>query len=382
MLTKEVIRLDIIQRMNLARILFHLVAAVSLGGCVSGGPGTVSSPTPRAGKPAVRNVDCRQASELRALAEHARQLGNEAYPKILALLVEDTLRSPQSFDIVFKRPLASGNLGEASGAAIRLNGDWFARNPSQLDPVLIHELVHVAQQYPAGAPPYWVEGMADFVRYKLGYTNGWSCPQCSEKYPHYTSGYWCAGAFLLYVDATCGSNVVRQLNTALRRGAYADTLFVKATGKTLDVLWAEFEKTPAFTSRAAEINKLYADLGYVNGKPPKDIATRLSQLPGGALTIDAANFLVRLFDQSQLPGLVKMKGEHGQISLIADPLDLLKESNSEAYPVSRTVEIRKSGDLSIRHYTIVRAAPGTPWQLQQAWRTSPDGRIIEEYPIP
>src|SRR5205823_4077794 len=113
------------------------------------------------------------------------------------------------------------------------NPGWFEKNPANLDIFLIHEMAHVAQQYKSKAPSYWQEGVADYVRYKLGYTNGWSCPQCSVKYPHYTSGYWCAGAFLLYLDATYGSNVVRQLNTELRRGSYSEAIFAKATGMHL-----------------------------------------------------------------------------------------------------------------------------------------------------
>ena len=53
------------------------------------------------------------------------------------------------------------------------------------------------------------KGIADYARYKVGFTKGWGCPECSGEFPHYTSGWSCAGAFLLYLDKTYGSNVVR-----------------------------------------------------------------------------------------------------------------------------------------------------------------------------
>src|SRR5207244_1120657 len=104
-------------------------------------------------------------------------------------------------------------------------------NPDNLDKILIHEMVHVAQSFKVAS--YWREGLADYVRYKLGYTNGWACPQCSEDYPHYTSGYWCAGAFLLWMDAIYGTKLIHELNQALRRGSYSEELFSIVTGKTL-----------------------------------------------------------------------------------------------------------------------------------------------------
>src|SRR6516225_689926 len=104
-----------------------------------------------------------------------------------------------------------------------------------LDAVLIHEMAHVGQ----GAkwyrwfrtPRYWQEGIADFVRFKLGYTNGVGCPQCSVEFPHYTSGFWCAGAFLVYLDQHYGSNLVQQLNSQICQGNYAPGLFEQTTGR-------------------------------------------------------------------------------------------------------------------------------------------------------
>jgi hypothetical protein len=126
-------------------------------------------------------------------------------------------------------------------------------------------------------PSYWTEGIADYARIKLGHTNAWQCPQCDEHYPDYKTGYKCAAAFLLYLDAAFGSDTTRQLNAALRRAAYSDRFFAQATGKTLDQLWADFQTTRAYTPIAADFNELRQALDYTNSQPPKDLGPRLEK---------------------------------------------------------------------------------------------------------
>ena len=363
-------------------ICLLIIVTVSLCGCASG---RFAVPRRHIGtdKGRVRNVDCSQTPEIRELAEYARRVGNEMYPKILALLADDSSKLPRRFDIVFKKNLA-GYFGMTVGATINLRAEWFAKNPTDLDGTLIHEMSHVVQKYPSKAWDYWGEGIADYVCYKLGYTNEWNWPHCSFEYPHYTSGYCCAGVFLMFVDATYGPDVVRQLNAELRRGSYSDSFFAKATGKSVDALWAEFQKTPAFTSIAAETLKLQAGLGYVNGRAPKDISRRLTayllQQSGGALTLEATDFLAKLVENDQLPGIWKSHGR-GFSWGIGGP-NLGKESGSAAYPACRTFCGRKTDDPSTYNYIVVRPSKQGGWKLQRAWQTAPDGRILEEYPVP
>lgn len=393
-------------------------AAVCLHGCASG-PSTVSSKRTAADKAFVRKVDYSQAPETKELAERARQIGDEMYPKILTLLADDGGNLPQQFDIVFKKHLSYDNhqgvKGVTKGSKIHLDSYFLANNPVYLDVVLVHEMAHVAQDYEwyrgFNRPSCWREGIADYVCYKLGYTNGPRCPECAFEHPHYTSGYTCAGAFLLYMDTACGSDVVRQLNRALRRGSYSDRLFVTATGKSLEELWAEFQKTPAFTPIATEINKLRDQLGYTNGRPPKNIrarfeaylrqrhaASEISELrqslgyvdgkpprnvvdrypvlqyfkqPAGVLTQEAAKFLGALGQKGELPGWSKDIW-----------FDLIPDGWSVHFPVSRTFHGHKIGDQALYHYTIVRESQDRSWKMQRAWRTGPDGRVIEEYPVP
>lgn len=126
-------------------------------------------------------------------------------------------------------------------------------------------------------PLYWIEGIADYACAKLGHTNVSNCPECGRDYPDYHDGYKCAAAFLLYIDSIYGADVVRSLNAAIREGAYEDRFFQRETGRTLDELWSDFQKTSAYTPFAADLNELHQALAYQAGKPPKDINARLEK---------------------------------------------------------------------------------------------------------
>ena len=406
--------------MNAIRLVSAVTATVCLGGCASGGGLTLSTKSTVAGKESVRKVDFRQEPEMKKLAERARQIGNQVYPKILAVLAEDTSNLPQRFDIVFKKHTWGGYPGVTRGAKIRLNAGWLSDHPVYLDTVLSHEMAHVAQDYgwyrSLKIPWYWREGIADYARCKLGYTNGWGCPQCSPNFPHYTSGWSCAGAFLLYLDAAYGSNTVRQLNAVLRQSSYSDRFFANATGRSLGQLWMEFQKTPAFMPIVAEINQLYEALGnlkgkpfeefqarfeaylknhhadaeinklhealaYVNGRPPKDVLDRYKEYlyfgrPAGYLTEEAVEFLGSLDEKGQLPG-TEPPDHVGELLTIDS-----EAAFSSVFPVSRTFYLSKKGDPSLYYYLVFRASEESAWKLQKAWRIGPDGGLLEEYPVP
>src|SRR5438046_10710191 len=76
--------------------------ALHLCGCASS-RSTVSTKSVGADAPSVRKVDYRRTPEVNELAERARQLGDEMYPKVLALLADDTAKLPRQFDIVFRK---------------------------------------------------------------------------------------------------------------------------------------------------------------------------------------------------------------------------------------------------------------------------------------
>jgi hypothetical protein len=89
-----------------------------------------------------------------------------------------------------------------------------------------------------------------------------------------------------------------------------------------------------------------------------------------AATATAGTFLKDLQSKGRLPGWSKEE----QFQPVGGKFHLAANST--------TFEVRKQGDPSTYHYTVIRAAKNGSWKLQRAWRTDPDGRTIEEFPGP
>lgn len=370
----------------------------------------------------VRKIVVGQNPSMRAVAERARKIADLYYPAVCALLDDGHSDFPKQLDICFTQ-IPNGNMAQTRLDQIRLNAqylDEFKNEPGTLDQVLVHEMTHVAQHYyrpiigrwlvdnPRPAR-FWVEGMADYVCFRLGVTNHLHCGECNAVFPHYKDGYSCAAAFLLYLERTYNRAMVPRLNTTLRRGGHSDGFFFQMTGKDLATLWTEFRQTPAFTRGAARMLDLQHSLGFVDGKAPKDIEQRLKSFmeahgdePARELIKDArvqgqtANdiqtrlslvyyftqpggtaeaFMLRLRKHHELPGF--SKGEHGTLSYTLSSRDL-----SVTFPVTRAFTASKHGETSIYHYTVYRGAEDTGWQLQRAWQTGADDTVVTEFPVP
>jgi hypothetical protein len=371
----------------------------------------------------VRSVDYAGLPQAKALAERARQIGNQMYPEVCAQLLDGKSRAPRHFDISFKKELAHGNSGGTQINHIYLNAKYleeWKRDIATFDSVLVHEMAHVAQHYERPiigkwivfhhTPSSWlVEGIADYVTFKLGETNGWRCAECSSSFPDYRDGYSCAAAFLFYIEREYDKDIVTKLNTRLRHGGFSEELFAKWTGKDLPTLWGDFQKTSGFTPSAARMLDLQQSLGFVAGKPPKDVEQRLAryleksldpptrklitgaQIPGlaagnlnGRLAIlayftqpggTAEAFITDLKNRNKLPGF--SNDDHGTLSGALNTRDLAPK-----FPIIRSFTAEKlDGDGSTYHYSIFRASPDSDWALQRAWRTTPEGGLLEEYSV-
>ncbi|HEV8540753.1 MAG TPA: basic secretory protein-like protein [Verrucomicrobiae bacterium] len=422
-------------------LAFGLMAA-ALAGCFNQRAAT-SGATPSTIR-SIRKVRFEGTAEMPELAAQARSLGDELYPKVVRLLGDDTQARARQIDIVFKRNLtgqfkgalkrSARNMpkfgtftlpGAAQGTTIYLDVEELKKDPSDLERLLLHEMAHTAQGYRWyrfwRAPYYWREGVADYVAYQLTRTNiagagGTSCARCSALWPHYTSGYACAAAFLIFVEGAYDPKIVPKLQRALWSGSYDDALFQAATGKALEELWAEFLRTSAVTSIAAKMNMVYEALGYKGGNPPADVEARFSvyleRQPNGAEISrllglsslsgkpipdiqtrialylyfseqgdsggSAAAYLYRLGERGELPGF--NKGDH---AALIEPLTLADiDAATATDALNRNVRGEKQGDGSIYHYRVTRDRTEAPWHLVKAWRTSAEGQMVEEYTLP
>ena len=360
-----------------------------------------------------------------AFASRARLIGDEMYPRICGLLSDGHSDFPRAFDVSFRRSLSNGKAGETSVTQIRIGADnleYFTNHPGAFDQLFVHEMAHVAQSYYRPLlgglleyhhrPPFcWTEGIADYVCFRLGQTNVWVCPECDWVYPHYLSGYSCAGAFLLYAEDHYNPNLVRQLNTLLRRGGYSDRFFLEAAGKDLQTLWTEFQQTAAFVPTAADMLELQQSLGFVDGKPPKDFERRFQALLSRRTDPPTRQLFSAFRFESAAPGDIQLRliqprlaaflyltqpggsaeafllakdrpppgfaqGDQGNINYA-----LTKTELQFTYPATRSLTLTKRGDTSTYHYTVYRASRISAWSLQRAWRTTPDGQTAEEYPV-
>ena len=95
----------------------------------------------------------------------------EWYPKIVGLLPSEGFEAPKNVSIVFSQNMRG--VAATGGTRIRCAASWFRQNlKGEAIGSVVHELVHVAQQYgrarsgTSSATPGWVvEGIADYIRW-------------------------------------------------------------------------------------------------------------------------------------------------------------------------------------------------------------------------
>jgi hypothetical protein len=165
-----------------------------------------------------------------------------------------------SFQHQLERPAYTG------GNVIHISADGLRNRPDSFEGMVIHELTHVVQHYPAGqAGAGWViEGIADYIRHEAyeqdikptmnidarghayGYADREPFFRSLEKsgfdltHKGYLQAYTVASSFLFWLETRKDKQIIRHLNLALSEGKYTPDLFVQFCGRPLDDLWAEF----------------------------------------------------------------------------------------------------------------------------------------------
>ncbi|HLK55618.1 MAG TPA: basic secretory protein-like protein [Chthonomonadaceae bacterium] len=198
-------------------------------------------------------IDYSQTPQLKQWAERELHPTLEKwYPIILADLPTDGFTPPQRYTITLE---ANGKgVAVTSGTRVTVNAKWIEgqlmRGPkNETLGALVHESVHVAQQYGEAkghnrAPVWLAEGIADYIRW-------WKYETAATRRPFtlvkpngdtvsYTDGYHTTAEFLEYLAKNYDHEIVVKLNTAGRMGTYTPDLWKEYTGKTIDELWAEF----------------------------------------------------------------------------------------------------------------------------------------------
>lgn len=227
-------------------------------------PATVSGPAPfTVQTPDGRyrfTLDLSQAPELEAWARTKLvPVLLEWYPRLADLLPGENFAPPPEVRI---RIRPGRGVAATSGTRITANARWIQQElEGEAIGALVHELVHVLQQYgrrPPGSaqPPGWlVEGIADYFRWfvfepeRHGADLVWLRQQRNLQLRH-DAGYRLSANFLDWVSRRYDRDLVRHLNAALREGRYEEALWSQRTGHTLQELAEQWrnETEKALTS--------------------------------------------------------------------------------------------------------------------------------------
>jgi hypothetical protein len=164
----------------------------------------------------------------------------EWYPKMIKMLPDDGFTPPAQVSITFKKSAAA--IAYTTGHAVVGDERYFKVH---LDDVgaIVHELVHVVQQYRSRNNPGWlVEGVADYIRW-FNYEPANKRPRPNPAKAKYTDSYQVTAAFLDYVVKTHNKDLVAKLNVDMRNDKYTPDLWKTYTGKSVDELWDEYVAT-------------------------------------------------------------------------------------------------------------------------------------------
>lgn len=194
-------------------------------------------------------IDAEETPELQGWIDSKLRPVVEAwYPRIVETLPSEGFVAPRQLSIKFVRDM--DGVAHTAGTRIFCAARWFKRNlDGEAAGAVVHELVHVAQQYRSRRNPSWlVEGVADYIRW-FKYEPASLRPRPDPARARYTDSYRTTAAFLEYVTAHHDHEFVVRMNAAMRQGRYSNELWKEYTGKSVDELWtlyvASLEGEPA-----------------------------------------------------------------------------------------------------------------------------------------
>ncbi|MDR1923094.1 MAG: basic secretory family protein [Planctomycetaceae bacterium] len=172
-------------------------------------------------------------------AGKAGQLITEWYPKTAALLESDGFKPPSEVTIIFEK---MDGVAYTVRDTIHISIDWIKRQPQDFG-MVVHELVHIIQSYPARSSPGWVtEGIADYIRH-AHYEPNVPLPRINPNKASYRDAYKTTAGFFIWIEKKYDPKFVKKLNAVMRERTYKNTFFEDAAGRNLDDLWKEYTDT-------------------------------------------------------------------------------------------------------------------------------------------
>ncbi len=174
------------------------------------------------------------------------------YPRIVDLLASEGYTAPRQATITFSADMQG--VAATSGTRVSCAANWMRRNlQGEAKGAVVHELVHVAQQYrrPRGfrsgggqrTPGWLVEGIADYVRWYLyePESKGAEISGRNIARARYDGSYRVSANFLNWATNKYDQDLVPKLNAAARQARYRDSLWKELTGHTLPELGEQWK---------------------------------------------------------------------------------------------------------------------------------------------
>ena len=184
-------------------------------------------------------LDSSEIPELEPWGRAAANTMEEWYPRIAKLLHSEGYEPPKAIYLKINNP-GQGVAGTAENR-IGISASWIKKEPGH--GVLIHELVHVVQDYRGGGVGWLTEGIADYVRWGLYEKKPleWF-PVPHDPAKDYHQSYRVSAGFLYWLETSRSPGLVKKLNAASRAKRYSPSIFKKGTGTDIDTLWAEYRE--------------------------------------------------------------------------------------------------------------------------------------------
>ena len=164
----------------------------------------------------------------------------KVWPKLVSMMdspIDDTFRD---VDIYFKANIPYP--AYANQNHIVISADHLQKNKEDTIGVFIHELTHVIQHYPTYNPSWFVEGSADYTRYKLNPSDAWATRHAANiNHDKPLGHYWDTAAFLFYLEDTYNKEIMKPVSIAVRNNTYQETIWKDLTGKGLNQLTEDYK---------------------------------------------------------------------------------------------------------------------------------------------
>jgi len=197
-----------------------------------------------------RVVDAETKAKLEDLAKTYGKVARDNYQLILKSLElsPDSKIAPVEIVLTYGYDGVAATSGsgfgagaESKGARIEVSAKYALAHPKDLG-MIVHELTHVVQSYPAYDPVWLVEGIADYVRW-FNYEEVGHRPHPKQGKATARDSYQTTGAFLYWATGKYNKDLVPKLNAALTANTYKESIWVDLTGKSLDDLNTEWQAT-------------------------------------------------------------------------------------------------------------------------------------------